>query len=126
MSGSAGRTLSRWSGVSTMRTLALTALLATMTAGHAGSTRTARSIPARRAGPTRSAPTLRRPVTGRRLVRRRRLPVRPGRHGVGNGRGAGADPVSAGPAADAVGVGSEAGIGRRLATHPAKLPFSCS
>ncbi len=77
------------------------------------------------AGTRRSAPTLRRPVAGRRLVRRRTLPVRPGRpgrRGVRNGSGAGAGPVSAGPATDAVGVGSEAGIGRRLATHPAKLP----
>ncbi|MEY9890564.1 hypothetical protein ABIA35_000510 [Catenulispora sp. MAP12-49] len=118
---STGHALGHRSGVRAMSTLALSGL-GRRAAGHAGAAMTR--------GITRRAPTLRRPVTGRRLVRRlvrrRRLPVRTGRHGVGNGSGAGAGPVSAGPATDAVGVGSEAGIGRRLATHPAKLPFSCS
>jgi hypothetical protein len=75
----------------------------------------------------RAATTLWRPVAGRRLVRLLvrglSLPMGAGRHGVGDGSGAGAGPISAGSATDAVGVGAEAGIGRRLATHPAKLPF---
>ena len=96
-----------------------------------GNARAARSVPGRAwtrsgTGPTGPPSTLRRPITGRRLVHRCPLPVRPGRHGVGNGSGAGAGPVRTGPATDTVGVGSEAGIGRRLATHPAKLPFYCS
>lgn len=95
-----------------------------------GYSRTTRAIPGRpgtgsRTGPTRPPSTLRRPITGRRLIHRRPLPVRPWRHGVGKGSGAGARPVRTGPATDAVGIGSEAGIGRRLATHPAKLPFYC-
>ena len=92
-----------------------------------GNARTAGTIADRpRPGTTRPPSTLRRSIAGRRLVRRRPLSVRPGRHGVGNGSSAGAGPVRTGPATDAVGVGSEAGIGRHLATHPAKLPFSCS
>jgi hypothetical protein len=98
------------------------------TAGATEATGTPRTVPSSRARPgtNRPLPTLRRPVTRRRLVRRRRLPVRTGRHRVGNGSGAEAGPVSAGPAADAVGIGPEAGIGGRLATHPAKLPPSPS
>lgn len=96
-----------------------------------GNSRTTRAVAGRpvarsRTGSTRPASTLRRPITGRRLIHGRPLPVRPGRHGVGYGSGAGAGPVRTGPATDAVGVGSEAGIGRRLATHSAKLPFYCS
>jgi hypothetical protein len=109
--------------VSPLRRLALALALAT------GNSRTTRAIAGRagsRTRPTRPASTLRRPIAGRWLIHRRPLPVRPGRHGVGNGSGAGAGPVRTGPATDAVGVGSEAGIGRRLATHSAKLPFYCA
>jgi hypothetical protein len=127
------------------RTTGTTGTTGAVRAGHAGTAGTARrgmgrmrgaralttgrTIALARAG--RAAATLRRPVAGRRLVRRlvrllmrgRSLPMGAGRHGVGNGSGAGAGPISAGSATDAVGVGAEAGIGRRLATHPAKLPF---
>jgi|GEM_PF-6476966 len=123
---STGRVGSAGTGVGGMGSVS--ALLHLPLSLPTGSSRTTGAVTSRsgarsRTGPTRPASPLRRPITGRRLIHGRPLPVRPGRHGVGYGSGAGAGPVRTGPATDAVGVGSEAGIGRRLATHSAKLPF---
>jgi hypothetical protein len=69
--------------------------------------------------PRPSRPTLHSP---RRNLLLRSLAVRPGRP-AGHRTGTGAWPVRAvRPAPDTVGIGSEAGIGRRIAAHPAKLP----
>jgi hypothetical protein len=93
-------------------------------AGSAGPDRPA--LPAGRSamGATRPVARTRRSASALRstVTRWRTLPVRTGGHSVGHRSGAGAGPVSTGSATDAVGVGSEAGIGRRFATHPAKLP----